>query len=243
MNISDKIEDSDLSRDQKNLYFNLFTEKNFTAVEMLGKLAYPFYVLVKIFEKNNSRQYLVVPLYEMLEEHFNLLLQNNDIVEYHSTILEFLNQINVRKKKTLHWELLMASYSLTAQGRLWLRKLIAKTNPAAISITTREKRFEFKKIKLDYTIIDDGDLDRIEIDYDMDERNEDGDFSAETLVTQELTRLESGSGDQTLQFRNVNISHTNVPLPPTHTSGVFSSIVETLKDVSRKINDADNNIL
>ena len=49
--------------------------------------------------------------------------------------------------------------------------------------------------------------------------------------------------DSIFSYRTTALSRLNVPIPPSHESGLFSSIVETLKDVSRRINHADNDIL
>lgn len=214
----------------------LFSEVNFSKILMLGKLVFPFYVLIKIFEKNNSRQFLAVPCFEQLETFINERLRDPEYLEYHPTLIEFKKQLNIRRKKTLHWELLLASFILTLPGRLWLRKKISSTHPNAISITSKELQFQFKKLQFDYVEVDDGNLDRIDVEYDVE-----SDFSNESLLVEKITEEEETMED-IFSYRQMQLHHVNVPLPPSHSTGLYDSILQTLKEVSMKINGACNEI-
>ena len=49
--------------------------------------------------------------------------------------------------------------------------------------------------------------------------------------------------NETLTFRSSEIPRLNFPLPPTHESGLFSSVSETFKDISQRISGRNDNIL
>ena len=124
----------------------------------------------------------------------------------------------------------MAAFPLTPSQRLWER-----SNPRAIPATKKEEHFAFKKIKFDF------DTENGEIDFEND-------FSNDTLVDDAFTRILEKNGlndpvNETLTFRSSEIPRLNVPLPPTHESGLFSSVSETLKDISQRISGRNENIL
>ena len=127
-----KIDEFDLNDQQRTLFKSLFTGDGFKFLHDFGRLCYQFYVAIKIFEKNNARQYLAVPVIEQIEENLEKQLDDESLYAYHSTVAEFKKQINIRKKKTMHWELLLSEFSLTPSGRLWLRKKIERNNPRAL---------------------------------------------------------------------------------------------------------------
>ena len=83
---------------------------------------------LKFSKKITLSKYLAVPVIEQIEEK----LDHESLFAYYFTITEFKNQINIRKKKTMHWELLLSEFSLTPSGRLWLRKKIERNNPRAL---------------------------------------------------------------------------------------------------------------
>ena len=231
------IDSTELPPQTKASITQLFTEANFSKILMLGKLVFPFYVLIKIFEKNNSRQFLAVPCFEQLENFINERLRDEEFLEYHPTLLEFKNQLNIRRKKTMHWELLLSSFVLTLPGRLWLRQKIALSHPNALAITAKELQYKFKKLQFDYVEVDDGNLDRINVEYDSEEN----DFSNESLLTERQTEEEE-TFDDVFSYRQAPLYHVNVPLPPSHSTGLYDSILQTIKEVSERINGASDEV-
>lgn len=229
MKIIEEIESLEIPNKVKRNIILQCSEVNFSKIHTLGKLVYPFYVLIKIFEKNNGRQFLAIPCFEQLEEWINDQLRNEEMLEYHSTLTEFLNQLNVRKKKTMHWELLLASFVLTLPGRYWLRSKIINEHADSISIDKSELQYQFKKLRFDYQIEDDGNLDRIDVDYSEIEE-----LPSENPEASEGAENEPEEGS-IFAYRSITFDRINVPLPPSHSDGLFASIVETLKEVSIRI--------
>ena len=235
--IIEKIEEIELPFETKCNLLRNFTEENFDKILILGKLVFPFYVLIKIFEKNNSRQFLAVPCFEQLNTFIKSQLKKEELLEYHTTLLEFLTQLKIRKKKTLHWELLLTNFVLTLPGRTWMRKKFHSEHVDAIAITNKELQFQFKNLTFDYLEEDDGNLDRIDVDYFA----EDFDYSSEGIA-QEM-RAESHEEEEEINdlfsYRSISLQHVNVPLPPSHLGSLYESILETLKEVSVRINGSD----
>ena len=232
LEIVSSIDSLDITDQIKPKIVQIFTEINFIKIKTLGELVYPFYVLIKIFEKNNSRQFLAVPCFDQLMSFINARLNKQEFLEYHPTLLEFSEQLKIRKKKTLHWELLLLSFVLTLPGRLWLRKQILEEHKDSITIDNKELQYQFKNLVLDYLVEDDGNLDRIDVDF----INEDDDSSSEGIINQNRAEQPVEDPKDIFSYRSVLLQHVNVPIPPSHSNGLFDSVLETLKEVSVRIN-------
>ncbi len=228
LGIVESIDSFELPDNIKRGMRQLFTEENFGKINDLGKLAFPFYVLVKIFEKNNARQFIAVPCFEQLKTFIKQQIEDESMLQYHPTLIELLNQLKIRKKKTLHWELLIACFVLTLPGRLWFRQKIRFEHTDAVAICNKELQYQFKKLRLDYLVEDDGDLDRIDIDYFLDD--------SEDVLIEANGGTEEDDTDDIFSYRSTALNHINVPLPPSHEGGLYESIVATLNEISLRVN-------
>lgn len=201
------------------------TEDNFTKILDFASIIYPFHVLIKIFEKDKSRQLLAVPLFSCLEESLQKKLNIEKFSAYRNILIALLQQIDLRKRKNMHWELLCAAYALTYEGRIWLRKQIKKGNSSALALTDEELRFSEKLPELDY---------KPPSSY---VENEETDFYMETMIN----NLENSLPITPENFEQLPVPQRDV-LPPTHNSGVFKNITETLKEAAKRLGEDPGDI-
>lgn len=193
----------------------------------LGYIIYPFHVLIKAFEEEKCRQYKAVPYYTHLEKYLSFLSQQPQFSQYSTIFVELQTQIDFRKRKTLHWELLCAAYSLTYQGRIWLRKKIAETNPTSVALNDEESEFREKVPDLVY-----------KQPISLPENEEQSDHFTETLIS---SLEDSIQNQEIIDFMQLAIPPAEF-IPPTHDLGLFKIIIETLKEAAKKIGQNPDDI-
>ena len=81
-----------------------FTEINFTTICEFAEIIYPFHVLIKISEKNKSRQYKTFPLFLQFDDFHNSKSKEGKFVKkkHQHIFLALLHQINLRKCENIH---------------------------------------------------------------------------------------------------------------------------------------------
>ena len=208
-------------------YMTYITDENFDKITDLAFLIFPFHSLIKEFEHEKCRQYKAVPYFENLEKYLDILSTQPRFKNYAEIFVEFKQQIHYRKSKTLHWELLCAAYSLTGEGRIWLRRKIHETNPTSIGLSDKERNFVEKIPDFVYK----PPMQSKQIEHESD-------LFTETLISNLDDSLHS---QEITDLIRLGKSQARIA-PPTHDLGLYSNIIETLKEAAIRIGESPDDI-
>ena len=146
--------------------------------------------------------------------------------------MESIDFILRKKEKIL--EIISSIDSLDIAGRLWLRKQILAEHNDSIAIDNKELQYQFKNLVLDYLVDDDENLDRIDVDF----INEDDNSSSEGIINQSRVEQPVEDPNDIFSYRSVLLQHVNVPIPPSHSNGLFESVLFLTNFQSSKISEA-----
>ena len=216
----------DLNTLQISKYSELFTEENFSFIEDLGSITFPFSVLIKIFESNKCRQFKAVPLFDHLQSFLTQLAQNERFVKYRDIFEEIFSQIDFRKRKSMHWELICAAYSLTFEGKIWLKKKIFEESPNLITLTDFEQEFnnELPDLLFNHKKM-------------QGCQEADQDYFSETLA-KSLDNEVFPRVVEKIEFAELPLNPRD-RVPKTHDLGLFNNIKETLRETAKRIGEDD----
>jgi hypothetical protein len=234
MAFSPSEDESQLTDEQQEEFDTIFTEANFGLIALLGKLLRPFYSIILFFERDDTRQYHAIPVFESLQTHLSSMKESPIFSDFVEVIDHLLTQLTFRQQKTLHYELLTSIYVLTPEGRIWLRAKIRNENPIGIEIDDTDElfvsNFQFIDFAADLSMedvqlpLDDAETD----EYPQEEENA---VLDPEIVQESHHRSPEREDDRFAE--SIPEAFEEIPDPPVHLSGEFTILEKTLKETAQ----------
>ena len=129
------------ARTKANLGINF---ENFEAMRVFARVLYPFFKMIKIFEKDSSTQADIFPVTNAVRNFFKQVKDDDLFLHYPGVIDCVINAIDHYVTTCYDWPLLALSYFITLEGRAWFISEIAEEEFA-------NKWDEFYKKNYDFT--------------------------------------------------------------------------------------------